>query len=223
MNQLFFILRPSQISEKQIITHVKIANVLNGVYSFDIKPLYYEFSSNNVSYFERKYTCTRKKNIFFFPPMWKKVRPAMISAAGRSLMCFITLLVHQLVGFFIAGGQMWKPFWARLESTRTASHLLHPFLGSLVEDRRGPHQGVWWVWRIAAVWRHARWRGRHGSARLTHGGHGPPLLEHISTQHAVVMVVVMAVMSTALTLLPILRLHFHLWPQWRVVGPTPAW
>lgn len=108
-----------------------------------------------------------------------------------------------------------------------ASHLFRPFLGSLVEDGRAPHQRVRRMRRVAAIGRRAAWRGRHGSTRLAHGGHGPRLLKHVPTQDAVVvvvvLVVVMAVVAAALAaLLHIRRLHLYLWPQWRAVGPAPS-
>lgn len=84
--------------------------------------------------------------------------------------------------------------------------------------------------RVAAVGRRAAWRGRHRSTRLTHGGHGPALLEHVSAQDAVVLVLVLVmpvvrvvVVDAALAaLLHVRWFHLHLRPQRRVVGPASS-
>lgn len=109
-----------------------------------------------------------------------------------------------------------------VESTNVASDLLHAFFGSLVEERRGPHQGVWRVGGVAAVWRRTPRRGRHGPSWVAHGGHGPAFLEHVSTQDTVVVVMVVVVAST-LALLPLLWFHFYMWPQRWVVSSAPTW
>lgn len=114
----------------------------------------------------------------------------------------------------------WRKTSSLLTTGDVTSHLLHPFLWSLVEDGRVAYQGVGRVRGVAGVRCHAPGRGRHGSSRLAHGGHGPALLEHASPQDPVV---VMVVVARCLALLPILRLYFDLWPQRGAVSPSPTW
>lgn len=111
-------------------------------------------------------------------------------------------------------------WWAASPPSLRASslHLLRSFLGSLVENGRCAHQGVRRMWSVAAVGCRASSGGRcHGSSWLAHSRHWTPFLEHITTQHCVVMVVVVA---GAVALLAILWLNLHLQPERRVGGST---
>lgn len=164
---------------------------------------------------------------------------ATISAIGRETTLIQTheklqksSFPHQFSLFMILMSQsLCKWHWSQqlemsparnsCESINMALHLLCSFLGSLVKNRRAPHQGVGRMWGVATVGRCASRRGCYGSSGLAHGGHGLSLLKHISTQDTVVMVVVV-MMAGSMAFLAILWLHFDLWPQWRVVGPAPS-